>query len=161
MEARCPVSCSGAFHKGIFVSGCNKATTTYTHGPKFIGLHIDSMHTPAASRDASPIRACINLGAGSRYLHFINLRHDQITQLLPEDHAFQRSATSQGQEFMRYHQDYPVISLRIEPGELYLAPTENIIHDGSTFTNPFLDAQFTLHGILPGPVVHSAMSVSE
>ena len=32
-----------------------------------------------------------------------------------------------GEEFMRQQPNYPVVKLRVAPGEAYIAPTENII----------------------------------
>ena len=33
--------------------------------------------------------------------------------------------------FLTKYPNYPVFRIKIEPGEAYIAPTENIIHDGA------------------------------
>ena len=48
--------------------------------------------------------------------------------------------------FMRCFPDYPVIRLRIAPNEAYIAPTENIIHDGSTLGKMYFDICLTIRG---------------
>ena len=36
-----------------------------------------------------------------------------------------------GREFMERFPDVPVVRCRIGPGDAYIAPTENLVHDGS------------------------------
>lgn len=44
---------------------------------------------------------------------------------------------------MKLYPDYPVIKLRIAPGEAYIAPTGQIIHDGTSMGKQYPDV--TLH----------------
>jgi hypothetical protein len=37
-----------------------------------------------------------------------------------------------GAAFMSTFPDYPIVRLRLRPGEAYIAPTENVLHDGSS-----------------------------
>ncbi|MBK9778626.1 MAG: hypothetical protein IPP55_01015 [Anaerolineales bacterium] len=65
----------------IFIGGGNKVTLTYATGPRYIGLHVDSFYqVPLEKRSLSPNRICINLGAGDRFLYFINLGLVKIQQ---------------------------------------------------------------------------------
>ncbi len=47
---------------------------------------------------------------------------------------------------MKRYPDYPVIKVRVAPGEAYIAPTENMIHDGSTVGKQYPDIHLTLFG---------------
>ena len=58
---------------------------------------------------------------------------------------------------MRAFPDYPVVRLTIRPGEAYIAPTENLIHDGSTLgmTSPDL-ALHMIGALTPNGKIHRA-----
>jgi hypothetical protein len=45
---------------------------------------------------------------------------------------------------MQLYPTYPVVRLRIGPGEGYIAPTENVIHDGSTIGMTKWDLYLTM-----------------
>jgi len=45
------------------------------------------------------------------------------------------------------------VRLAVAPGEAYIAPTENMIHDGSTLGMRHEDLQVTLRGIID-PMPH-------
>ena len=49
-------------------------------------------------------------------------------------------------KFFDRFSDYPVFMLSIEPGEAYIAPTENIIHDGSTYFKQHCDIAAVILG---------------
>ena len=40
----------------------------------------------------------------------------------------------------------PIIRCRLAPGEAYVAPTENLVHDGSSVGQSDIDEQFTIRG---------------
>lgn len=42
--------------------------------------------------------------------------------------------------------DYPILKIKQKPFEFYIAPTDNCIHDGSTFDNTELDITITYLG---------------
>jgi hypothetical protein len=137
---------------GIRVNMPNLRTVTVSpHSGKFVGLHVDNWsQLPLPQRHLGPARICVNLGGESRYFLFVNLPVVQI--LAAECTAPNRanrttsaiahgarpifepglSCTAVGRALMRASPRYPVIRLRIDPGEAYIAPTENLIHDGSS-----------------------------
>jgi hypothetical protein len=43
-----------------------------------------------------------------------------------------RDVRSIGAAFMSAFPDYPIVRLRLQPGDAYIAPTENILHDGNS-----------------------------
>jgi len=158
-----------------------KNLTTVTFDPEsnqYIGLHLDNWdQLPLQKRYLATNRICINLGRSDRYFLFINLtlidmlnaiccdgkaeanRWNQFFtwlrhKTLPTSHpSFPKaSPVKLHQVFMQRFPDYPVVRVRIAPGEGYIAPTENIIHDGSSLGSATPDVQTTLRGHFKLPV---------
>ncbi|WP_145832119.1 hypothetical protein [Bradyrhizobium huanghuaihaiense] len=50
------------------------------------------------------------------------------------------------QTFMERYANVPVIRCRLSPGEAYIAPTENLIHDASSEGEKTADVNFTIRG---------------
>jgi hypothetical protein len=116
---------------------------------KRTGLHVDSwFKAKADERNLAANRLCLNLGSSSRSLLFINLPLTRIVRMLKRRGlATPLDSPSQvGRHFMRLFPDYSVVSLDVRPWEAYLAPTENIIHDGSTKGQRTLDITVTFLG---------------
>ncbi|HKU38645.1 MAG TPA: hypothetical protein VJR89_10875, partial [Polyangiales bacterium] len=98
-----------------------------------LGLHVDSWEgTPLRYRASVRNRLCINLGHEPRYLAFINLTLADVLRAVEPRDATDLEAISlfAGHEFMARCPHYPVTRLRLDPNELYIAPTGNMIHDG-------------------------------
>jgi tryptophan 7-halogenase len=137
-------------HLGLLINRSGWATIT---GDKFdakrIGLHFDSWsQLHLAQRNEAPNRVCVNLGTESRRLLFVNLSAARILQVLRE-HGMDVATmppTDVARLFMRLCPDYPVVSVEVRPGEAYVAPTENIIHDGSSEGMRSADVTFTSIG---------------
>jgi hypothetical protein len=106
----------------------------------FIGLHFDTTSEEVLVRDEERIdaknRICINIGKGDRHLLFINQTATTILNALNpfgNDTTLNLSTTRQSsRDFMNKFPNYPVIRITLKPGEAYIAPTDNIIHDGSS-----------------------------
>ncbi len=118
---------------------------------RFIGLHLDDIEAlPMGRREQSMTRLCINLGQSPRFLLFVNLTTRTIASWLsryPGVGAFpEYRSTPLVDAFLRKFPDYPVVRLALHPGEAYLAPTENMVHDGSTRVMVAPDIQVTLLG---------------
>jgi hypothetical protein len=98
-----------------------------------VGLHIDNWYRSKLNERASaPNRISINLGVTARFLLYINLPLATIGALATEQFAFDTRVgdTRNGlrQLFMSRCGSYPVVRVRLDPGEGYIAPTENMIH---------------------------------
>jgi hypothetical protein len=123
----------------------NQITVTVGSDSCRVGLHIDNQ------RGSSLHRISINLGSEPRYLLFINLSVDQLYRLVSDTDDNLVSKTSGSSKicmaFMQLFPSYPVIKLRVNPGEAYIAPTEHITHDGCTEGTESLDVFFTLRTI--------------
>lgn len=112
----------------------------------YIGLHLDNWdRLPLSQRDQSRNRICINLGCEDRFLLFVNLTLMDISRFLADSNA-RIGTTALGQAFMIRYASYPVVKVRIAPREAYIAPTENMIHDGCTLNKQYPDLHLTFLG---------------
>lgn len=114
------------------------------------GLHTDSWDKLSLSqKHQATNRICVNLGCDDRYFLFINLPEIELMRWLelpPNetlDQLWKREFTS---AFMERYADYPVVKLSIAPGEAYIAPTENMIHDATSLNKQFLDVKVMFRG---------------
>lgn len=133
------------------------ATVTFNHHKQnFIGLHIDGWDKlPVKQLPYARNRVSINIGQEDRYFVFINLTvDDMLTHLrscldiesLPDEKAVSKA-------FMATFPDYPPIKLRIRPGEAYVAPTDNFVHDATTLDNELKSCHIAFRGYFnPGCV---------
>jgi hypothetical protein len=125
-------------------------------GRKLAGLHVDSWDgLPLRHRGRSRNRACINLGREPRYLLFFNLPLMEMFTGIglrdPEDIYQDFRGLYVGHRFMKSWPEYPAIRLRVNPGEAYIFPTDNLIHDASTEGNRYPDISLTYLGrFVPG-----------
>jgi hypothetical protein len=116
-----------------------------------IGMHLDSHDLfPLRRRHRSRNRICLNLGREDRFFLFINLPLLEIFRALnlsdPEDIFQHYRGLNLGYEFMKRYPSYPVIKLKVAPGEAYIAPTDNLIHDGCTVGQQYADINLTFLG---------------
>jgi hypothetical protein len=116
-----------------------------------IGLHLDSWdRMPLRHRHRARNRICINLGRAPRAVLLINLPlMDLFSQLEladPEDILADFRGLRLGARFMRAQPDYPALRLRIDPGEAYILPTDNLVHDASSEGNAWPDITLTFIG---------------
>lgn len=121
----------------------NQLTTTKSDGDSLLrhGLHFDNhFQFPAVSRLTSPRRIGRNSGPGGRWLLLGSIDAIELTQLLgyppehiPTVHDIRRYVANLnkfGGLVMR------CLWVPIPRFTAYIAPTEMIVHDGSTFTMP-------------------------
>jgi len=118
---------------------------------RYIGLHVDTWDRLGLdSRHLATNRICVNIGNDDRYLLFLPLSLTQIASVLSEkmgpDWKAPQRLTVIGRQFMERFPDLPVIKCRHAPGEAYVAPTENLVHDGSSVGQSGMDEQFTVRG---------------
>jgi hypothetical protein len=109
----------------------------------YVGLHVDTFDlTYDAARAQAGNRISINVGAGTRFFLFVPLAYKSlcVSNRVASD-------TSVVTEFLRSHPAQPVISVRVDPGEAYIAPTESIIHDASSLEMRAEDAHITGRGV--------------
>lgn len=138
---------------GLFGNPPGLPTTTLIDADHLNGLHVDNFSRATLPvRARSPNRIAINVGAGDRFLLYINLSLGRISSMLADGARRSLSSCDRGTtrlrfDFMDAFPHYPVVKLRIRPGEAYIAPTENIIHDGCTIGQRHFDLRFSVRGL--------------
>jgi hypothetical protein len=136
-----------------------RATVTQTNrdvagGALTLGLHVDSWEgTPLRQRATVRNRLCVNLGRAPRYFVFINLTLAQTLRAAgrAQSEAHEIVTLLSGHAFMSRFPDYPITRLRLEPDEVYVAPTGNIIHDGAAPSAGEPDVALHLLGFFAPP----------
>ena len=127
----------------------------------FIGMHLDSWEQKSnLERPAARNRICINLGKEPRWLLFYNLSYTDMANLTGFDGAFLQQPHNMYEvlyKFFGLYNYYPVIKLQINPYEAYIAPTENIIHDGCTEGTVHKDVNLAIRGYYKMPVDKPAL----
>jgi hypothetical protein len=118
---------------------------------RYNGLHVDNWDPfRLDSRHLATNRICVNIGLGDRYFLFLPFSLMDIAKVLSEEMGpgweMPRRYTMIGRQFMELFPEVPVIRCRLMPGEAYVAPTENLVHDGSSFGQTSTDEQFTIRG---------------
>ncbi|BDC48877.1 hypothetical protein F183_A11930 [Bryobacterales bacterium F-183] len=137
--------------KGISMKAPGMSTVTVDNSSGLrVGLHLDSNDRKSVyERDQCRNRLSINLGLGSRYLLFQNLTVGEIIDLLGKKgmrDIHPQICSGIARLFRATAPEVPVLRLRIDPGEAYVAPTENIIHDASTIGSTQNDFSLSLLG---------------
>lgn len=137
----------------VFFNLPNLPTTSNYKDPILLGIHTDTVcNVPIHYRAFSPARLCLNMGLENRYLLFVNLSLNRVDALLHEhgiSYEEERHAPALQafrMAFMAHASDYPVLKLRIKPGEAYIAPLDNIIHDGCSAGQDTFDILFMAQG---------------
>lgn len=99
-----------------------------------IGLHFDRWDRLSVDElESSSNRVSINLGPSDRYFIFLNQTALGMAAILEKANLHvSRDVRAIGAAFMSAFPEYPIVRLRLRPGEAYIAPTENILHDGSS-----------------------------
>lgn len=114
---------------------------------KLLGLHFDN----ATGLDVNNFtdktnRISFNLGESDRFLWFVNKSIEDIyNQALAEGYV-PENEKDLCRYFLETNPDYPVIRLRIKPNEIYIAPTDYVLHDGSTADSSYHDVTFVVLG---------------
>ena len=153
-------TCGYQVFNAIAINKPGLHTVTFDHKEsKYIGLHIDSFDKDHPwKRRFSSNRICINISTEDRYFVFINKTIlsivKEIEQLQPESIPKEThlDISKLAYYFAICKPHYPVVRVKCPPGYAYIAPTENIIHDGSSENQTQLDVSISFRGFFsPNP----------
>ena len=118
-----------------------------------VGLHIDDHDRQRIhKRDTAPGRLSINLGSGLRYFLYLPFDLEALVDACEVDQPGRdarlerRTADAISAEFLASYPRAPVLRIPLNPGEYYLAPTENLIHDGAAPPGMGRSFTFTVRG---------------
>ena len=118
---------------------------------RYNGLHVDSWDQLGLDAlHTARNRVCVNIGQSDRYFLFLPLSLIDIAAILAQEMGpgwqMPRHHSMIGRQFMERFPGMPVVRCRLAPGEAYIAPTENLVHDGSSAGQSAVDEQFTIRG---------------
>ena len=136
---------------GTCVQGGNLWSTT-THAdpgqPNLLsGLHVDNWdRLPLGERGRGRRQMCINLGADDRFFVFVRADVDTVVTALGRSFDRAESYLGIGRELFARAPGASIARVRVRPGEMYVAPTDNLIHDGSTLGSTSPDITLNLRG---------------
>jgi hypothetical protein len=126
--------------------------TTNPETDALVGIHVDSWYRrdfALSRREHAPNRVCVNLGSDDRFFLYLNIPIGEMYELVknmnsPPEDAYGASVVAA--DFMKSFPSYPVVRVRICPGEAYIAPTENIAHDASSIDMKAMDITLSIRG---------------
>lgn len=143
---------------GVNYPNLLSVSAKFSHLPKdhapteveYIGLHND-FHGKMSIHKAYTFgnRICINIGKEAREFLFVNLSLIQVYNMirLKNPEAFTSlTLSNMPQVFFDSFPDYPILKVRLQPYQYYIAPTENCFHDGRTIGNHTLDMTMVFFG---------------
>jgi hypothetical protein len=132
---------------GLAHGAPNQLTTTVNpaNGHR-LGLHLDSWDMlPLPVRGGSRYRVSVNVGTSDRYFLFVPMTAIEALQISAQSSATMQNATTIFRTALRIQPQTQVFRLRVPPGWAYVAPTDNLPHDGSTLGATSFD--FSLHAL--------------
>jgi len=142
-----PVHCIGPSR-----NPANLKTVTYNQDTRqYNGLHVDNWdQLDLESRHLATNRICVNIGQNDRYFLFLPFSLMDIARALSDEMGSDWEPPGRptviGRQFMEKYPEIPIVRCRLRPGEAYIAPTENLVHDGSSVGQGDIDRQFTIRG---------------
>jgi hypothetical protein len=109
-------------------------TVTYNSRERcFLGMHLDSWDAETLGRRHSRTRVSINFGPSRRHFLFVPVPLSGIRD------ALERLSLTRYRDLHEFISSYfatfphvPIVRLTLEPGQAYIADTDNMIHDGSS-----------------------------
>ncbi|WP_404955216.1 hypothetical protein [Streptomyces sp. 147326] len=109
-------------------------TTDHYEEGRLLGLHLDNWDKLRfADKHTGRRRLCLNLGPGTRYIILGTIDAQAVCRSVhPEDYAHRYPHTNDYRAYAANGRPIRILRIRLEPGDGYLAPTEYLLHDGST-----------------------------
>jgi hypothetical protein len=120
------------------------------HGNRLLGLHVDSHERRALSdRGACQRLLNVNIGAEPRWFAFLDISVAQIADFLATtigETINRLGGTDAGREYLALAPECRVYRVRLEPGQGYLAPVQNLVHDGCSTGMQFISLTARVFG---------------
>ena len=136
-------------------SGGYLNTTVNQESGLRVGLHLDSFDgLPPEERWRGSNRLCLNLGQAERGLQFVPVETSEILRMLQAQSVttpgtwprLQERKLDLARSFLAAYPEAIVVRLWLQPGEGYIAPTENMVHDGMSKHCLSPDVTMTIRG---------------
>ena len=117
----------------------------------FIGMHLDSWDGDSyEERNLARTRVSVNIGPSTRSFLFISLPLCEIAKLIAKatgQCSLTHAHTIMPMVFQMFP-DIPVYRIELNPGEAYIADTDNLLHDGSSISSNSATLHYTLRAKL-------------
>ncbi|MHC6625713.1 hypothetical protein ACYTFC_06335 [Streptomyces globosus] len=130
-----PLGDPDAVYLGQALARPDMLTTTdnYQHG-RLLGLHLDDWDKlKYPDKHTGRRRLCLNLGPGTRYIILGAIDAQTVCRTMhPTDFVHRYPHTDDFRAYVAEGRPIRIFRIRLAPGEGYLAPTEYLLHDGST-----------------------------
>ncbi|MFJ7589026.1 hypothetical protein ACIQZO_16920 [Streptomyces sp. NPDC097617] len=124
-----------AVYLGQALAKPDMTTTTdnYEDG-RLIGLHLDNWDKlPYADKHTGRRRVCFNLGPGTRFIVLGTIDAQAVCRAVhPNDRTHRYPHTQDYRDYVASGRPLRIIRVRLAAGEGYVAPTEYLLHDGSS-----------------------------
>ncbi len=119
---------------GIGINGPGMVTTSIDRNiDRIVGLHVDHWdQLPLTARSTAGNRLAINVGESAYYFLMLPATLEEMALSLGLPFADDADLNELPGRFMAAFPDRPVFRFAVAPGDVYIAPTDNLIHDGST-----------------------------
>ncbi len=112
-----------------------RSTTYCPIRKKYVGLHFDDFGgARKADPDTGSLRFSANIGSSPRHLCFVPVSFSEATEWAAahvRKPASQQKQTGLAGLYCLFNSP-TIYRVRIDPGHYYIAPTQNVIHDGQT-----------------------------
>lgn len=119
---------------GIFVLPPNQpSVATRKETSRYLGLHFDDakgLNIRELTNKSN--RISFNLGQKKRYIWIIDKSLNKIIEELEKSKVDYLNLKDVAEKYLKLNPNYPVTRISIHPNEAYIAPTDYILHDGST-----------------------------
>jgi hypothetical protein len=112
-----------------------RTTTVDVKRGELCGLHFDSWESRTTEdRLAARKRISINLGPGPRWFLFVPRKLSSLAAELPEEFRDVPDPTLKIiAQFSEHPERLSCVALCVAPGQAYIAPTESVMHDATSF----------------------------
>lgn len=124
--------------------GLRTVTHDYSLGERLLGMHVDSHERRAIhERTACAWLWLMNVGRGTRHFLYVPSPLAEIARrvvrLASPQFVARANATDVGRELFARCDDVPIVRIALRPGDSYVAPVQNLIHDDSTLATTLRD----------------------
>jgi len=145
---------------GIGVNAPGMLTTSIDRNiDRIVGLHVDHWdQLPLTARATANNRLAINVGDSTYYFMVVPTTLETMAQRLTLPFSDAVDLNLLPGNFMAAFPELPVWRLEIAPGDVYIAPTDNVIHDGSTSGVATSSRQLVFRGVIePSEMAHRSL----
>jgi hypothetical protein len=145
---------------GLGINGPDMVTTSIDRNiDRIVGLHVDHWdQLPLTARSTAGNRLAINVGESTYYFLLLPATLEEMTRGLGLPYTDDVDLNELPGRFMAAFPDRPVCRFEVAPGDVYIAPTDNVIHDGSSTGITAASRQIVFRGVIePSAIAYRSL----